>query len=73
MTETIECISPIDGSVFATRNVMPVTQAHEAVDRAKVAQKPSERRKVDPKRTSTLRRSYVQTNTEKLSQQSALF
>jgi len=35
---TIQCISPIDGSVYATRETLSRTQADEAVARAKTAQ-----------------------------------
>ncbi|SMX23714.1 aldehyde dehydrogenase family protein [Boseongicola aestuarii] len=36
---TIQCISPIDGSVYVTREVLLRTQADEAVARARLAQK----------------------------------
>ena len=35
---TLECISPIDGSVFATRETLTQAQAREAADRARLAQ-----------------------------------
>lgn len=39
MTQTLTCISPIDGSVFATRETLSRTEADAAVARARVAQK----------------------------------
>ncbi len=36
---TLTCISPIDGSVFATRDTLPLDVARQAVARARVAQK----------------------------------
>ncbi|QCO55838.1 aldehyde dehydrogenase family protein [Pseudorhodobacter turbinis] len=39
MTETLKCISPIDGSVFATRQTLTLDAARAAVDRARAAQK----------------------------------
>ncbi|WP_050527074.1 aldehyde dehydrogenase family protein [Pseudorhodobacter aquimaris] len=39
MTETLKCISPIDGSVFATRQTLSIDEARAAVDRARAAQK----------------------------------
>ncbi len=38
MTDTVKCISPIDGSVFAERPVLSQTEAKAAVVRAKEAQ-----------------------------------
>ena len=35
---TLECISPIDGSVFATRDTLSLAQARDAADRARMAQ-----------------------------------
>ncbi|WP_370211065.1 aldehyde dehydrogenase family protein [Roseovarius sp.] len=35
---TLECISPIDGSVFATRDTLSMAQARDAADRARMAQ-----------------------------------
>ncbi|HGG63054.1 MAG TPA: aldehyde dehydrogenase family protein, partial [Rhodobacteraceae bacterium] len=39
MTQTLKCISPIDGSVFVERPLLSMEQANEAVVRAKAAQK----------------------------------
>ncbi|WP_457647099.1 aldehyde dehydrogenase family protein [Profundibacter sp.] len=39
MTQTLKCISPIDGSVFVERPLLSMEQANEAVARAKAAQK----------------------------------
>lgn len=39
MAATIQCISPIDGSVYAERPVLPLSDATEAVARARAAQK----------------------------------
>jgi len=39
MTKTLKCISPIDGSVYATREVLNPEQAHACVARARAAQK----------------------------------
>jgi acyl-CoA reductase-like NAD-dependent aldehyde dehydrogenase len=39
MGQMLKCISPIDGTVFAERDVMPLGAARAAVDRARVAQK----------------------------------
>jgi len=39
MTQTLKCISPIDGSVFVERPLLTMEQANEAVARAKAAQK----------------------------------
>ncbi|MGP6088966.1 aldehyde dehydrogenase family protein [Antarctobacter jejuensis] len=36
---TLTCISPIDGSVFATREALPLDNAQQAVSRARAAQK----------------------------------
>jgi acyl-CoA reductase-like NAD-dependent aldehyde dehydrogenase len=38
MTETLKCISPIDGSVFAERHVMGKAEAADAIARARAAQ-----------------------------------
>lgn len=38
MTKTLTCVSPIDGSVFAERLVLTLTEAQEAARRAKAAQ-----------------------------------
>ena len=38
MTKAVKCISPIDGSVFAERPVLSLTEAKGAVARAKIAQ-----------------------------------
>ncbi|MDA3857910.1 MAG: aldehyde dehydrogenase family protein [Roseovarius sp.] len=38
MMQTLKCISPIDGSVFATREVLSVEAAQEAATRARTAQ-----------------------------------
>ena len=39
MTKMIQCISPVDGSVYAERPAMPLDAAKEVVARAKKAQK----------------------------------
>ena len=39
MTKTIQCISPIDGRVYAERPVLPLAMAEEAVANARAAQK----------------------------------
>ncbi len=39
MTDTLKCISPIDGSVYAERPIMPPTEAAKRVERAAKAQK----------------------------------
>lgn len=39
MTKTIQCISPIDGSVYAERSCLDLAQARTAAERAKAAQK----------------------------------
>ena len=39
MTNTLKCISPIDGSVFAERDVMDPAAALEAVKKVRAAQK----------------------------------
>ena len=38
MTQTVKCISPIDGSVFAERDLMTAEEAGEAIARARAAQ-----------------------------------
>jgi acyl-CoA reductase-like NAD-dependent aldehyde dehydrogenase len=38
MSETLTCISPIDGSVFATRETLDLAAAHAAAGRARLAQ-----------------------------------
>ena len=38
MSKILQCISPIDGSVYAERETLTQTQAHDAVNRAKAAQ-----------------------------------
>ena len=38
MTRTLQCISPIDGSIYAERPVLSAMEAAEAVDRARAAQ-----------------------------------
>ena len=38
MTQTLKCISPIDGSVFATRETLSAQAARAAADRARAAQ-----------------------------------
>ncbi|MDO1582539.1 aldehyde dehydrogenase family protein [Rhizobium oryzicola] len=43
----IQCISPIDGSVYAERPAMPYEQALEAVARARKAQKPWAKRPLE--------------------------
>lgn len=40
MTKLLECISPIDGTVFAERPALDEAAARAAVDRARAAQKP---------------------------------
>ena len=35
---TLRCISPIDGSTFATREAMPIAEARQAIDAARAAQ-----------------------------------
>jgi len=39
MTQELKCISPIDGSVYATRPVLSQSEAEAVVSRAKIAQK----------------------------------
>ncbi len=39
MTRKLECISPIDGSVYATRDTLGIDPAREAVARLRIAQK----------------------------------
>jgi acyl-CoA reductase-like NAD-dependent aldehyde dehydrogenase len=39
MTKTIQCISPVDGRVYAERHVLSLAMAEEAVARARAAQK----------------------------------
>lgn len=39
MTRKLECISPIDGSVYATRDTLGIDHAREAVARLRIAQK----------------------------------
>ncbi|WP_127105295.1 aldehyde dehydrogenase family protein [Pararhodobacter zhoushanensis] len=39
MTKTIQCISPVDGRVYAERPALPLAEAQAAVARAKTAQK----------------------------------
>jgi len=39
MTKTIQCISPIDGSVYAERPVLGLDNARAAIDAAREAQK----------------------------------
>ncbi|MCW1931650.1 aldehyde dehydrogenase family protein [Pararhodobacter zhoushanensis] len=39
MTKTIQCISPVDGRVYAERPALPLAEAQAAVSRAKTAQK----------------------------------
>ena len=36
---TIKCISPIDGSIYAERQILSRSEADEAVTRAKIAQR----------------------------------
>ena len=38
MTKMIQCISPVDGSIYAERPALPLAQAQAAVARAKAAQ-----------------------------------
>ncbi|MCO8144403.1 aldehyde dehydrogenase family protein [Rhodovulum tesquicola] len=38
MTETLKCLSPVDGSVYAERALMPLDEARAAVARARAAQ-----------------------------------
>lgn len=47
MTRTLQCISPVDGSVYAERPVLSVAKAREAVDSARAAQKGWARRPLD--------------------------
>ena len=47
MTQTLKCISPIDGSVFAERPVMAPDIATEAVAKARRAQKDWAKRPLD--------------------------
>ncbi|VAW22232.1 Aldehyde dehydrogenase [hydrothermal vent metagenome] len=44
MSKTLKCISPIDGSIYATREALSIEQAHDAVARATRAQKQWARR-----------------------------
>lgn len=39
MTQQVKCISPIDGSVYASRDTLPFAQAKKAVEKAALAQK----------------------------------
>jgi len=39
MSNELKCISPIDGSVLATRPAMTLSDAHKAVEKARVAQR----------------------------------
>ena len=47
MTKTLQCISPVDGSVYAERPVLSPEAAREAVARAKAAQKAWGQRPLD--------------------------
>ena len=38
MTDSLKCVSPVDGSVYATRALMPLEGARAAVSRARAAQ-----------------------------------
>jgi len=38
MTQTLKCLSPVDGSVYAERVLMPLDEARAAVARARAAQ-----------------------------------
>ena len=44
MGQMLQCVSPIDGSVFAERAVMSKDAAFESVGRARAAQVPNGRR-----------------------------
>mgnify|MGYP003668800125 FL=1 len=40
MTKMIQCISPVDGSIYAERPALPLAEATKAAEAAKAAQKP---------------------------------